>query len=111
MSADGSGAESEGGAESQKPRTGWVSRRPEPGAKTIGMTPEQGCLTCSVAVGVLLVTVLVWVYIYWRFEPAFHEPGTTPPIPFVGGKPAPRKPFDAPKPSPAPPAKPAPKKP
>ena len=90
------------GDKNTAPRTGWVSRRPDPNTKTLPMTPEQGCIGCSVAVGVLLVTLLVWVYIYWRYEPAFHEPGTTPHIPFTADKPVSRRPFDTPKPSPSP---------
>jgi hypothetical protein len=36
------------------------------------MTPEQGCLGCGAGILLLLVSILFWLYIYWRNEPSFH---------------------------------------
>jgi hypothetical protein len=45
------------------------------------MTPEQGCLSCGVGLILLLVSILFWLYIYWRNEPSFHpeSAGSNPP--------------------------------
>ena len=36
------------------------------------MTPEQGCLSCSLGIALLILSLLFWLYIYWRNEPSFH---------------------------------------
>ncbi|MBC8103231.1 MAG: hypothetical protein H7Z41_11645 [Cytophagales bacterium] len=47
------------------------------------MNPEQGCYGCLISVGVVAVTVLIWVFIYWYNEPNFHRPDedASPPPP------------------------------
>jgi hypothetical protein len=51
------------------------------------MTPEQGCLSCGLGLLLLLLSVLFWLYIYWRNEPSFHPPPAPTPLPVR--KPAP----------------------
>ena len=47
------------------------------------LTPDQGCYGCLIGLAVLLVTVLIWAFIYWYNEPDFHDRGvdqTTPTV-------------------------------
>jgi hypothetical protein len=45
------------------------------------MNPEQGCYGCLISVGVVLATVLVWIFIYWYNEPSFHPQDEDAPQP------------------------------
>jgi len=38
------------------------------------IAPEQGCYGCLIAAGLILVTLLVWSFIYYYNEPNFHPP-------------------------------------
>ena len=35
-------------------------------------TPEQGCFGCAIGIGVILFAFLVWVVVYWYYNPEFH---------------------------------------
>lgn len=39
------------------------------------MTPDQGCCGCLVVAVLVLVSLLVWGFIYWYNEPNFHDRG------------------------------------
>lgn len=60
-------------------RTGKQGGRPAlpPGVST----PEQGCIGCLSGIGMLLLAVLFWAYIYWRNEANFHPEWTATPTP------------------------------
>ncbi len=45
------------------------------------INPEQGCYGCLISVGVILVTVLVWAFIYWYNDPTYHLPDEDTPKP------------------------------
>ncbi|HVK06800.1 MAG TPA: hypothetical protein VM490_25260 [Armatimonadaceae bacterium] len=52
------------------------SPRP-PGA----MSPDQACLGCLIGVGVLVVSVALWAFIYWRYAEELKPPPTPgPPV-------------------------------
>jgi hypothetical protein len=72
---NGSGHPDEGAHRIDHPRGDRVELPPHV------MTPEQGCLSCGVGLILLLVSILFWLYIYWRNEPSFHpeSAGSNPP--------------------------------
>lgn len=45
------------------------------------INPEQGCYGCLISGGVILVTVLIWAFIYWYNEPNYHRPDEDAPPP------------------------------
>jgi hypothetical protein len=45
------------------------------------INPEQGCYGCLISAGVILATLLFWVFIYWYNEPTFHPPDEDAPTP------------------------------
>lgn len=48
--------------------------------KKMPMTPEQGCLGCGLGIGLLVVSLLVWLGIFWYYNPEFHVQARRTPI-------------------------------
>jgi len=53
----------------------------QPGVSPI--SPEHGCYGCLIAGGLILVTLLVWAFIYYYNEPNFHPPAIDESVPTV----------------------------
>ena len=77
-SSNGAGPDGEKIPVSARPLSSKVSR---PNYLPARMNPEQGCYGCLISVGVVALTVLVWIVIYWYNEPNFHRPDEDAPPP------------------------------
>jgi hypothetical protein len=53
------------------------------------MTPEQGCLGCGLSIALVFASLLVWLFLYWYYNPEFHAQAHRLPS-IMGAYPTPR---------------------
>jgi hypothetical protein len=57
--------------ESDPPRKGERSGR---GLPSPGLDADQSCFGCLILVGLIVLSLAVWGFVYWRANPEFHTP-------------------------------------